>query len=74
MPTTIGGLLLFVVLLTPGFVYLAIAETRLPRRQYTALRETGRIVSVSLLANGFVLSVFGGSGRYGQRRLPMLGL
>ena len=60
MPVTIGGLLLFVVLLTPGFVYLAITETRLPRRQYTALRETGRIVSVSLLANGLVLGVFGG--------------
>lgn len=60
MPTTIGGLLLFVVLLTPGFVYLAITETRLPRRHYTALRETGRIVSVSLLTNAVALGVFAG--------------
>ncbi|MCY4632233.1 MAG: DUF6338 family protein [bacterium] len=59
MPTTVGGLLLFVTLLTPGFVYLAITETRLPRRQYSALRETGRIVSVSLLTNSVVLGVFG---------------
>ena len=59
MPTTVGGLLLFVTLLTPGFVYLAITETRLPRRQYSALRETGKIVSVSLLTNSVVLGAFG---------------
>lgn len=59
MPTTLTGILIFVVLLAPGFAYLARTETRTPGREYTALRETATIVSASLLANGIVLVVFG---------------
>lgn len=59
MPTTVSGLLLFVALLTPGLVYLVRTETRLPGRQYTVLRETALVVSVSLLANTLVLGLFG---------------
>lgn len=60
MPTTIGSFLLFVVLLTPGFVYLNRTETRLPSKKYTVLRETATIVSVSTIVYGVVLGVFSG--------------
>ena len=58
MPTTISSLVVFVALLTPGFVYLARTETRLPGQRYSPLRETATIVSASLLVDGFVLAVF----------------
>ena len=58
MPTTIAGLLIFVVLLTPGFVYLARIETRLPGREYSALRETATVVWVSLRTYGVVFAGF----------------
>ena len=58
MPTTITGLLIFVVLLTPGFVYLARIETRLPGREYSALRETATVVWVSLRTYGVVFAGF----------------
>ena len=59
MPTTVSGLLLFVALLTPGFVYLVRTESRLPGQQYTVLRETALVVSFSLLANTLALGLFG---------------
>lgn len=59
MPTTVGGFLLFVALLTPGFVYLVRTESRLPGQQYTVLRETALVVSVSLLANTLALGLLG---------------
>ena len=59
MPTTVSGLLLFVALLTPGLVYLVRTESRLPGQQYTVLRETALVVSVSLLANTLALGLFG---------------
>ena len=58
MPTTISSLVVFVALLTPGFVYLTRTETRLPGQRYSPLRETATIVSASLLVDGFVLAVF----------------
>ena len=58
MPTTVSSLVVFVALLTPGFVYLARTESRLPGQQYTALRETAAVVSASLLANAVVLAMF----------------
>ncbi len=59
MPTTVGSLVLFVALFTPGFVYLTRTETRLPRQKYTALRETAKVVSASLLVDSVVLGLFG---------------
>jgi len=58
LPTTIGSLVVFIAFLTPGFVYLTRLETRFPSRSYTALRETGMVVSTSLLFNGLVVGVF----------------
>lgn len=59
MPTTISSLLVFVALLTPGFVYLTRSETRIPGQRHSALRETASIVSASLVTYGFVLVAFG---------------
>lgn len=44
------GLLLFVVLLWPGFAYTATRARRSPERQFSALRETVAIVTTSLTA------------------------
>lgn len=40
MPTTLTGLLLFVVLLLPGISYVAIRERGTPRQARSAFRET----------------------------------
>ena len=58
MPTTLVGLAIFVIFLSPGFVYLVRTETRLPERRYSPLRETVTIVSVSLAANGVIVGLF----------------
>ncbi len=57
MPTTLSSLLIFVALLTPGFVYLVRTETKLSGQEHTALRETGVVVSVSLVANVFAVGL-----------------
>ena len=58
MPMTLVGVAIFVIFLTPGFVYLVRTETRLPERRYSPLRETVTIVSVSLAVNGIILGLF----------------
>ena len=58
MPTTITGLLIFVALLTPGFVYASRVETRFPGQDYSGLREAASVVWVSLRVNGVVLAGF----------------
>lgn len=50
--------MIFVVFLTPGFVYLVRTETRLPEKRYSPLRETVTIMAVSLAVNAVVLAVF----------------
>jgi hypothetical protein len=59
VPSNLLGLLLFVVLLWPGFVYTTIRARRMPERQTTALRETVSIVLISLTALAAVLALFG---------------
>ena len=73
MPTTVGSLVLFVALLTPGFVYLTRAETRLPRQKYTALRETAKVVSASLFVDSIVLGLFGAVRTAVPRLTPDVG-
>lgn len=48
VPSDLMGVLLFVVLLWPGFVYSAARERWLPERQLTPLREVVSIVAASL--------------------------
>jgi hypothetical protein len=60
VPTTLGGLLLFVVLLAPGFAYFVLHESRTPtRRDVSVFRETVNLIAVSLLCLGVVLLLFG---------------
>lgn len=58
IPSDLTGLLLFVILLLPGFAYNSVRARRRPDRQLTALQETVIIVSASLAALAAVGVVF----------------
>jgi Family of unknown function (DUF6338) len=57
VPDSFVGLVLFVALLAPGFVFLQRRESRHPARTYSALRETGVVVVTSVVINLVVLAV-----------------
>lgn len=60
MPNTFLGLLLFVLLLAPGFTYLLVAERGVvPVREMTVLRETATVALSSVVADLFALFLFG---------------
>jgi Family of unknown function (DUF6338) len=59
VPSTLAGVLLFVALLAPGFVYLERRESRHAGIRYTALRETSLVVVTSLATLAVSLSLFG---------------
>jgi len=59
MPTTLVGLLIFVVLLLPGFAYLVGKERHGPERRASPFRETVAIVAASIASELFVLVLFG---------------
>jgi hypothetical protein len=50
IPSDLTGLLLFVIVLLPGFAYNAVRARRRPDQQLTALQETVIIVTASLAA------------------------
>ena len=50
IPSNLTGLLLFVILLLPGFAYNIVRARRRPDRQLTSLQETVIIVTASLAA------------------------
>jgi hypothetical protein len=58
MPTTLTGLLLFIVLLLPGFAYLVGKERNGTERRLSPFRETVAIVAASVTAELAVLTVF----------------
>jgi Family of unknown function (DUF6338) len=58
MPTTLTGLLLFVVLLLPGFAYLVGKERHGTERRLSPFRETVAIVAASVSSELVVLVVF----------------
>src|SRR5229473_1038663 len=58
MPTTLTGLLLFVVLLLPGFAYLVGKERNGTERQASPFRETVAIVAASVTSELGVLTLF----------------
>lgn len=58
VPSTLLGLLVFAVLLAPGFVYIVIRERRTPERQLSAFRETAELACISLATNGTCLLLF----------------
>lgn len=56
MPTTLTGLLLFVVLLLPGFAYLVGKERNGTERRMSPFRETVAIVAASVTCELVVLA------------------
>jgi amino acid transporter len=58
MPTTLTGLLLFVVLLLPGITYVVVRERSSPERRWSAFRETATVAAVSAVANIAALLLF----------------
>jgi hypothetical protein len=60
MPTTLTGLLLFVVLLLPGFAYLVGKERHGTERRLSPFRETVAIVAASITSELVVLVIFAG--------------
>jgi hypothetical protein len=56
MPTTLTGVLLFVVLLLPGFAYQVGKERRGTERTTSVLRETAAVVAASVASEIFVLA------------------
>jgi Family of unknown function (DUF6338) len=58
VPTTLTGLLLFVVLLLPGFAYLVGKERHGTERRLSPFRETVAIVAASITSELVVLAVF----------------
>ena len=58
MPTTLTGLLLFVVLLLPGFAYLVGKERHGTERRLSPFRETVAIVSASVASELVVIGIF----------------
>jgi hypothetical protein len=58
VPTTLTGLLLFVVLLLPGFAYLVGKERHGTERRLSPFRETVAIVAASITSEFVVLGLF----------------
>lgn len=58
MPTTLTGLLLFVVLLLPGFAYAIGKERNSVAQRPTPFRETAAVVAASVVFNLVVLALF----------------
>lgn len=58
MPTSLVGLLIFVVLLVPGFLSYLQRRALVPSRALSPLAETATLTTVSMLTNLIALSVF----------------
>ncbi len=58
MPTTLVGLLLFIVVLAPGFCFVSAWDTRFPERQRSVFRETITVAFASLTLDVLVLGLF----------------
>jgi hypothetical protein len=58
MPTTLTGLLLFVVLLLPGFTYVSIRERSAPERRRSPFQETATAAAVSTVTNSISAGVY----------------
>lgn len=59
MPTTLSGLLIFVVLLAPGFLYVIVTDQGpFTRTAPSVLRETASIALVSLLCDLLALGLY----------------
>jgi Family of unknown function (DUF6338) len=73
VPTTLTGLLLFVVLLLPGFAYLVGKERHGTERRLSPFRETVSIVAASVTSELLVLIVFAAIRALWPSRTPDVG-
>ena len=73
MPTTLTGLLLFVVMLLPGFAYLVGKERNGTERRLSPFRETVAIVSASVVSEVVVLAIFAVVRAVWPSRTPNVG-
>lgn len=58
VPSTLLGLVIFVIGLVPGLAYVLLHERGVPQRALSAFRETAVVVCVSLAANVVALVLF----------------
>jgi hypothetical protein len=58
MPTTLAGLLIFVIALSPGFCYILRRERIFVSRDFSTFRESASVILGSILSLGISLSVF----------------
>jgi len=58
VPSTVGGILLFVIFLVPGFLYYVQRRRWVEQKSESSLVETARLVSVSVLTNLLAVGVF----------------
>lgn len=58
VPSSLVGLLMFVVLLAPGFAYAIRRERSIPAAQESAFRETLQVIATSLICVSFVVVAF----------------
>jgi Family of unknown function (DUF6338) len=58
VPTTLSGLVLFVVLLLPGFAYVVGKERHTTGQQLSAFRETAAVVAASVTFELIVIGLF----------------
>lgn len=73
MPTTLTGLLIFVVLLAPGFVYVLVTDRGpFSRTSPSVLRETASIALVSLLCDLVALALYAPCAAVSGGRLASL--
>lgn len=73
MPTSLVGLLLFIILLAPGFAFVVRRETRFVPRTTSVFRETAAVVLASVTANGIALAGFGVIRTLVPERTPDVG-
>jgi hypothetical protein len=58
MPSTLGGLVLFVVFLTPGFLNYIQRRRRAPQRALSPLVEVATFLSISVATNVVAVALF----------------
>jgi hypothetical protein len=58
VPSTLLGLVVFVVSLAPGLTFVLLRERRMPERSLSTFRETAVVVCVSLATDTIVLVLF----------------
>jgi hypothetical protein len=73
MPTTLVGLVLLLVLLGPGFCFIAAHERKFPSRQQSPFRESVQIAAASIVLNLLALGGFWIARTTSSRRTPSVG-